>query len=217
MDRHLGEAIECLSGKQPSSHLDTVAVDILENIILEPDLVDAVWHPLGFMYIELLHNNGISLRIHVWSLMQREYASLGWLIHKHNWSLSSYVICGSLKNYIYELVSNREVPTHRIYTVEYQGLTNHLLATEELVSYKILNNELISKGGVYRVEPGIFHRTETKKDTFVATMIMAVDTPGERNEVLGIIDGSKCYTMTRPRCHKEAVRDAVCAVLKNKN
>ena len=212
----LVRAIECLAGHGSISQLDILCEDILNAVMDNPASVEAVWHPLGFMYIELLQKYGTSVRFHIWSAKFPQRTSLGWLIHKHSWGLSSYLMLGSLKNHVYEIASSADPPSSRIYRVGYQGLTNHLVATGNLVSHNLAVTQKVSKGSIYRLAPGIFHRTEVARNSDVATFVLAEDAAGQRNEVLGETDGARLYTMTRPRCSHEEIRQAAGIILKDR-
>ena len=212
----LENVTEYLSGASSMPDCGRAVRNILNSILVVPGSVSAVWHPLGFMYLQLRHETNRTLRIHIWSPLPGEYTGLGWLIHKHNWSLSSYIICGQLENNIYNVSHNSDSPTHKIYAIEYLGLINRLRATDRFVLCKGEASQLQTEGSCYKITPGVFHATVVKSEV-VATMVLATDAPDTTNEVLGDISGAASYLTERRPCCQKAVRRAIHLVLETMN
>ena len=190
-------------------------VAILEEMATRPSSFEAVWHPVGFIHVNLGESNGAGLRLHLWTSIPEEHTGLGWPIHDHIWSLTSYVICGTIKNYLYDVQPNPSVPSHRIYAVKYDGRINYLEATEELISYAVATEETVPQGRIYRVEPGQFHSSEAVKNQLVATLVLAEKTETKSPRVVGALDGERVYVMERHRCADHVLAHEVSKVLQN--
>jgi hypothetical protein len=203
-----------IPGGQPSATLPE-ATAIVEAARREGDLV-ATWHPLGFLDVELAGGEGWSLRLHVWSTFTGDYRGVGWPIHRHDWSLQSRVLCGTLRHHVYE-VEGAGPPTHRLYRIVYGGRTNVLHRTPRMVACRSVRSEPIGPGEDYALEPGIFHSVHITLGTTVATLVHAVRRPGFTNAVLGDLDGAAWYRTERPACAPSslhAVLDLVLALLR---
>jgi hypothetical protein len=172
----------------------------------------AVWHPLGFMDIELFSDSSDILRLHIWSHIPGSYCSSGLSIHKHDWSMSSRVLCGSIENRIYEL-SEQEPPTHRVYEIEYRGTGNRLRATRHTVHCRLKESRTFHAGNAYTLPPGLFHEIVLPDGSITATLVRGIRHPGVRNEVLGSLDAGERYETERVPCEPGAVREAIDLVL----
>ncbi len=194
------------------SRLAPHAQECLHAVRREPAGWKAVWHPLGFMDIELFDDGADCLRLHVWSEVAGPYRSSGLAIHKHDWSMSSHVICGSIENRIYQIVIG-EAATHRVYSIEYHGNANRLRATDQVVHCRLREASRIHSGETYTIAPDVFHDLALPGQGTVATLVRGIRHASFDNEVLGPMDGRAVYETERVRCEPHAVREAIDLVL----
>jgi hypothetical protein len=179
----------------------------------QPAAWKAVWHPLGFMDIELFSTPTDFLRLHIWSELAGSYRSSGFSIHKHDWSMSSHVICGVVQNRVYEVLAG-EMPTHRVYGIEYSGEVNQLRATEREVSCQLRRTDSVSAGATYTLQSDTFHDiAPPPAHATTATLVRGIRHPDVRNEVLAPLDSREVYETERVGCLPDEVRNAVDLVL----
>jgi hypothetical protein len=188
------------------------AIKILEQIHAQPSSVPAVWHPLGFIDLEVSRASTRFTRIHIWSDLAGEYMRASVRIHKHDWRMRSFVICGSLRNRIYSLTSN-DTPTHHVYAIDYNNDVNFLRRTDRVVSARVNRSEFLRRDVWYGLDEGVFHDIEVDRDGTTATLVQGVRQPLFENEVLGELDGPEVYVTARIACDAASVRAAVSLVL----
>ncbi|MCI0540871.1 MAG: nucleoside 2-deoxyribosyltransferase [Verrucomicrobiales bacterium] len=186
--------------------------EYLEDMRNCPGHWRAVWHPLGFIDIELFADLFDSLRVHIWSKLHGAYRSSGLTIHKHDWSMWSHVICGQVENRTFEVLSDG-LPTHRVYRIEYNGTANRLQATGEKVRCAVRDSALFKKGTTYTLAPGVFHEVATSADETTATLVRGIRHTGFHNEILGNLGAADSYETERVPCDESSLRKAVELVL----
>lgn len=186
----------------------------LRAVRRRPDAWTAVWHPLGFMDIELYATPTDFLRLHIWSELAGAYRSSGLSIHKHDWSMASHVICGVVENRIYDVHAG-DAPTHRVYRIRYSpGEVNELCATDREVRCEVRDAQQIHAGATYTLAPDVFHDiVPPTAHATTATLVRGIRHPGLRNEVLGPLDSGDLYETKRVPCEPKDVRRAVDLVL----
>src|SRR5919106_6168094 len=111
--------------------------EIFHSIAYRSCDFEAVWHPLGQMYIKLGKFDKKTLRLHIWLRKKPKIDLLTSPIHNHTWFLTSYILCGSIINRDIECIYQPSIPTHRMYEIIYEGQLNILYPTDLLVSYKV--------------------------------------------------------------------------------
>jgi hypothetical protein len=205
--------IRCLEDKLMTEECHKLLLNGLKEIVLNPSAFTAVWHPVGFIHVNLAESERANLRLHLWVPIPEEFRGLGWQIHDHTWSLTSYVICGSITNSIYSVHTASKMPTHRIYEVKYDGRINYLESTDVLITYKTEEEEVLTRGDIYTIQPRVFHSSDSDLAIVGATLVLSEKT-GEKNpRVIGILEGNKTYTMERYLCNENVLRAQVNKVL----
>jgi hypothetical protein len=187
-------------------------VETLLTIHRRPEDVAAVWHPLGFMDLELHRSGRRTLRVHVWSPVRGDYRGVGWTIHAHDWLLKSHVLAGALDNEVF-VVAPSAAPTHQVYAIEYRGRANVLRPTGRMVACRLERRQRVTQGECYGLAAGVFHRTVVSPGTVAATFVEAIRQPGVATEVLGDVTGAAARVTERPPCDPTAVRQAADLVL----
>ena len=181
----------------------------------DPEDFYAIWHPLGFASFWLWEKGQESVRLNLWSDLPGEYTGLGWHIHKHNWDLASYVLCGYLESRTYRILQNTSNhPTHRVYNIQHDGDMNYLRASPRVVSCELDRVEIVQPGNRYRLAQGVFHSAHAAEGCVTATLVLASEVQGTDAAVLGPLQGVAEYQTERRRCPHWFVREAVALVVK---
>src|SRR4051794_32516353 len=75
-----------------------------------------LWHPLGFVSCVIKESKGDHVvRLHYWPKGERRVKNPDWPIHTHSYHLSSYVLCGVVRDLQYQ----RSSGDRSIYAVKY--------------------------------------------------------------------------------------------------
>jgi hypothetical protein len=180
---------------------------LLEELSRHADQFRAVWHPLGFIYVELLRTAKSTLRLHIWLGSSRRRTPSQLLVHAHTWHLTSHVIAGVLDNSIIQVVSDTTSPTHRLFQIEGSTEEDWIQPTSELVAYQVISTERVGKGNRYTIEPGEFHFTEVPEGVLTSTIVLAVRHPGLTERALGEPHVPE-HRVSRERCTPDEVTDA---------
>jgi hypothetical protein len=191
--------------------MDT-ALRALERVRAQPGSVKAIWHPLGFMDLELSSDGRTTTRIHIWAGFPPASDVAALTVHRHDWHLESLVLCGAVRNTVFD-VADDETGGDRVYTIEYDGDVNRLIASGRVVRTCVAGVDEIQAGQSYALEAGLFHELTLPGSGVTATVVQAVCDPSLRNELLGPVGGRDVYVTRRSSCDPESVRLAVEAVL----
>jgi hypothetical protein len=186
--------------------------EIFNSIVSHPCDFEAVWHPLGQMYIRLGKVNKKTLRLHIWLGQKSKVDLLTSPIHNHIWFLTSYILCGSIINHDIECIYQPPNPTHRMYEITYEGHLNILRPTDLLVSYKVKSSVQFNPGDRYTINVGDFHYTQLATTNVAVTAAVTEDIATTPPISLGPIQG-QIYRMIRPKCLPDEISKAGQAVL----
>ena len=173
--------------------------------------VSAVWHPLGCLYIELLRDARISVRLHVWGIAAGRFSGSGLDVHAHDFDLRSCVLTGAIENELY--AQQPGAATHRLYEIDYEREINLLRASGKLVRCETQSRDLMQAGDVYHIQAGQFHRIRQVGRAPVATFLIASRQEGMRSAVLGPINGRQTYRTVRNPCTAQELRTVIGDVL----
>lgn len=193
----------------------TVAAS-LRQVVSRPDEFEAVWHPLGFMYIKLNKHQRKTLRLHIWLKDSPKINLATSIIHNHIWNLISYVLCGKIINHNLELDYETSIPNYRIYEISYIDQVNMLYPTDSLVGYKIVNTSYHQVGNKYVIKAGDFHYTEPGGSDVTATIVVADTVTNVPPKSLGPIIPA-AHRMERLRANVYEIRSAAQVVLSSIN
>ena len=158
---------------------------LLQEVRDQPRSVEAVWHPLGFIYARLSTEGTSITRLHIWPACMSGGFDASTNVHDHSWNLTSRVICGYLVNHLYEIQCSCESATHRVYEVDYDGTTSYLRPTTKVVRCEHICSVQICEGDRYTIEQRSFHNTQIPAGVLVATLVIAETNTSMRPRVLG--------------------------------
>ncbi|WP_227876019.1 hypothetical protein [Kushneria konosiri] len=169
--------------------------NVLENIQNEAENFSPTWHALGFVHCKLYENESGTLRIHIWPEWERDKSEQVHKIHDHIFSISSYVVCGSVTNKNYSLFESDASceSSFQLYRVKYESNGSSLAPCEEFFQPVVDQEKLVQKGNIYCIDRGVFHELSVNEfeltATFVATHNHDVKDPkmlGNRDNALNI-------------------------------
>jgi hypothetical protein len=145
-------------------------------------------HPSGFIQLDL--SRDASMRLHVWPDEMRSEGEIPCQttktpIHDHKFDMESMVICGSLKQTIYNADLDG-FPTHEIYIADYglkpASVNTILRPTGVRVAVGTRDTEWIEEGRTYYQSYRTFHSSDNYGLT--ATLMMKADIYQEPARVL---------------------------------
>jgi hypothetical protein len=140
------------------------------------------YHPLGFAYARLAAQDGLAIRLHVWSDVARAQEPI-WDIHDHVFGFSSLVLLGSTRNECFEFRLDPKGDVGE-FGVEYDEQGSILTSLGNVGRIYETEATVVRAGGLYTMPPGKLHRT-TPCNTLVATVLRTVQTDVGRVRVIG--------------------------------
>jgi len=134
---------------------------ILEAI-LEQDLWidDFYLHPLGFYYCRLFVSEQNQIRLHIWLKGYAQKKDL--YIHDHFYDLCSWVLCGKIKDYTYEVSNTDKESDYSLFTSSYKNDKNvrTITKTAQSMSVALVSERILSRGDKYYIPRGSFHSND---------------------------------------------------------
>jgi hypothetical protein len=183
----------------PVSNIDKIISFLIKN----GDQYTSKWHALGFIHCEIASFTQGSLRLHIWPSQDRHSQEQIDKIHDHIFSLTSLVLCGTIKNdtYTVDEVSKSEA-SNQSYKVKYQPNSAELQATGNYFKKTLKHQDEIKKNESYTVLAGDFHQSTVTDGTFVATIVATYDHVKLSPRLLGSIDRSESIVRDYVVCEK---------------
>jgi hypothetical protein len=155
-------------------------LNIVQNVfdlIVNQDkwINDFYLHPLGFYYCRLLYNEEHQVRLHIWEPNYKVKEDL--FIHDHFYDLCSWVLCGKIADYTYEVIPTNEKTDYCMFTSSYLTDKNVriLTKTDNFLYIKMKEKRIIKKNEKYIIQRDTFHSNKILFDqsdlttTFVFT------------------------------------------------
>ncbi len=135
-----------------------IAKDIFDLILTQDKWTnDFFLHPLGFHYCRLFYNEQHQVRLHIWEPNYPVKKDL--FIHDHFYDLCSWVLCGEIVDYTYEVDPTNEKTDYCMFTSSYRTDKNvrTLAKTDNFLSVKIKEERIIKKNEKYIIPRDTFH------------------------------------------------------------
>jgi hypothetical protein len=204
-----------LAGPGNEAVLHERAVAVLRALVAHREPPPTAFaHPLGFIYLPLLRMPDATLRLHIWHddgdarrLGDDEISAM----HDHTWDMTSYVICGELRNVLVDVVPEAAAPTHRVFEIHGRGDVDEIRPTETVVRIADTREDKVSAGQTYQMGSDLIHCTRPGPGV-VATLVAARRTSKRIERALGPV-GLPGYRSTRQACPPRRVAAAASAVL----
>ena len=180
---------EIINNKVPTKLKNLIAVLIESNDSYSPN-----WHALGFVHCKLATFSYGTLRLHIWPPQERHSQEQQHKIHDHIFSLTSYVLSGSINNEIYSIQgAQKNVASTQCYNVNYIKGGAKIRATEQYYNETQLSKSLVEEGEHYNVLSGVLHQSTVPESTFVVTIVATYDHKVSAPRLLGSINGPESF------------------------
>lgn len=157
-------------------HSAVWALDITATIALTTELLasrkadrSGVWHPTGFVVVQLWTEGGRCLRLHVWPATSRRLSEPCWPIHDHVWSLRSVILVGSLHTDVYQVLPGRD---HPLFEVQYaDGVKSKLVRQPRGVTLGSNGGQTCTSKCGYALPSRVFHSSAAERESLTATIV----------------------------------------------
>ena len=142
-----------------------------------------LWHPLGFVSCVIRKEEGrFTTRLHLWPKHERRTKNPDWPIHNHVYDLTSYILCGRVRDIQYRLRDGRD---YAIYSVQYSGNNSTVSFANGRTSIEKVTDEIHEAGDQYAVSIGSFHQTKVPMDESAISIVVLSNFANENPLVLG--------------------------------
>lgn len=175
-----------------------IALALLREIARGERDLAAVRHPLGFLCFPALRENEHGVCVHLWTRGIRQTLTTS-PMHAHSWDLTSYVLCGWLRNQHISVRDAADAPTHRVFEVRSRDGLDELRATDRLVCAWPKADSRHAAGSVYLLAAGEFHATVAPEDQDAATVVLSRSRADAADLALGPVH-MPSHAVTRSRC-----------------
>lgn len=181
---------------ESATHVVAAGRSLIALLSDNPKLVAVTEHPVGFAHAKILEEPDLTIRLHIWPIPAIAPQDPPWLVHRHMWPLTSYVIYGSVVNKLYA-VHPHEEGSHRLYSVTYKGGKSIMTATTDRVTCDLESQHEFSVDDRYEVDPAAFHSTCAASGRPTATIAVTGPPTGEPPRVVGALNGRASYRFSR--------------------
>ena len=187
-----------------------LTIGLLDEVAQSRRNVTGVRHPLGFLCLPLERTGGAGICVHVWSDSLPRMRPTTSPIHAHSWDLVSYVLYGSLRNEVIDVIDAPEDATYRVLEVRSGKDVDELRQTPRLVRADVKTVELHHQGHIYSLAAGTFHATAVQGEA--ATVALGSGRRGAMDLSLGRID-TTTHWVRRQRCDRDETTRAAQMVI----
>lgn len=172
----------------------------LDEIAQHRTSIDGVRHPLGFVCLPVERTGEAGVCVHVWSERLTRANPTTSTMHAHSWDLISYVLYGSVRNDVIDVIDAPDNAAYRVFEVRSSGDIDELRETPRLVCSRIRATELKAPGDIYSLAAGAFHTTVVHGEA--ATVALGSSRRGMMDLSLGEIN-RKTHRIRRQRCDRD--------------
>lgn len=173
---------------------------IVARLVDSPYVPPIIWHPTGFLTIEIARTLEPSLaRIHIWPSGKRPVQVTGWPIHAHSWRFASHTLCGTVIDNTYTVTPEDE-GAERLYEATFSSGANRIIATETRVSCRLIASVEYPAGTAHYIPRGTYHATKVNPGTFAATVVLMTEPSHETPYVIGKATGRTAYRKRHIQC-----------------
>lgn len=177
---------------------DVVAAgrQLIEHLAQNPFLVTLNIHPIGFLHAKLADSGRQTVRLHLWPSPPIAPQDPPWLVHRHAWPLTSYVLHGSVINELYDV--DQEADGARcLYAVEYEDQISVMRSIGLLATCERKSRQAYSAGEKYQVNRSEFHSTTAASHEPTATIAVTGTPSDDPPLVVGEAKASPEYRFQR--------------------
>ena len=161
--------------------------ELLAELIDQPERYTATAHPLGFVHALVTEApDKTRVRLHLWPTIPYRQQEPAWLVHRHSWPLTSFVVAGDINDRRFE-VTPAANGDRRLYETTYVGDESVLTASPSLAVCSPAGSRRWRAGEHYVVPQDAFHASVA---TGPAVTIAVSGTPlGTPAVVVGTVNG----------------------------
>jgi hypothetical protein len=178
---------------------------VLDEIAQHRTTIAGVRHPLGFMCLPVERTGEAGVCVHIWSDRLARANPTTSTMHAHSWDLISYVLYGSVRNEIIDVIDTPDDAAYRVFEVRSGADIDELRATPRLVCSELRTTELNHPGDIYSLAAGVFHTTVVHGEA--ATVALGSGHRGMMDLSLGEIT-RKTHRIRRQRCSRDETAHA---------
>jgi hypothetical protein len=180
------------------------ASDVLGEVAQNRTSVAGVRHPLGFVCLPVERTGKAGVCVHVWSDSLAYASPTTSTIHAHSWDLISYVLYGSVRNEVIDVIDAPDDASYRVFEIRSGGDVDEVRETPRLVRCQIRAAEFNHPGNIYSLAAGVFHTTVVQGE---AATVALGNSRGTRDLSLGGIDRTT-HRVWRQRCDRDETAHA---------
>jgi hypothetical protein len=181
------------------------ASGVIGDIAQHRTSIAGVRHPLGFICLPVERTGKAGVCVHVWSDNLACARPTTSTMHSHSWDLVSYVLYGSIRNEVIDVIDAPEDAAYRVFEVRSSGDVDEMCETPQLVRCKVRTAELSHRNDIYSLTAGVFHATVVRGEA--ATVALGRSRRGTRDLSLGGI-GGRTHRVQRQRCDRDETAHA---------
>ncbi len=195
----------------PVSAATATARRLLRPVLAGPDPVRAVRHPLGFVCIPVVRDGPDGVCVHWWHRSSASRLSTE-PVHAHSWDLLSFVLYGTLRNDVVDVVDDGVAPTHRVFEVHSRADgRDEIRRTPRTVHVGAPSSTRNAAGSRYRLRSGRFHASALLAAE-AATLVFGRALPDAVDLTLAALDVTDHATQ-RETCDATETRQVTRTVL----
>jgi hypothetical protein len=191
----------------------TIVKDIFDLMVNQDKWTnDFFLHPLGFYYCRLFYNEKHQVRLHIWEPNYPVKKDL--FIHDHFYDLCSWVLCGEILDYTYEIEPTIEKTDYCMYTSSYRADKNFrtLEKTNIFLSVKQNEGRIIKKNEKYIIHRDTFHSNRILFDhsDLTATFVFTFNHKDNHSpNVVGLSKNEVYYESAPVRISPDKVKELI--------
>ncbi|GHJ53032.1 hypothetical protein Nm8I071_23390 [Nonomuraea sp. TT08I-71] len=207
---------DLILANEDTAQLEALTTSFLHDLASNRGAFDSIYHPLGFIYVPMLKDDGGMLRLHLWLDGGTPEDITTSPYHMHTWNLTSYVHCGSLENQMIKVDAGGPLGPYRVFEIIGNRQRGELQATDEEVRARIDSVERVTAGNVYRIPAGQYHTTVNTSEGDLVTVAYVQKVAGTMERNLGPVN-TPTHIVERQACPPDDVARAARTVLARLN
>lgn len=203
-----------LLARDDPGRLNEQLICLVHELSVGSRTFDAVYHPLGFVYVPLLRARDWTLRLHFWKAGGVPVVGTWrpYMVHMHTWDLYSYVLQGDLVNQVISVEETSRRADFRVFEIVGKDRVSTISPTSTTVRASISSEQRVSAGHFYSLPHGQYHTTLNPSGRDIVTAALVVRVPGTMERTLGPLDGQTHDIVRRPCASSELADHAAAAM-----
>ncbi len=189
---------------------DLFIADMLEHL----EMIGPTLHPYGFIIFKFPNEYlNHQLRCHVWLSNYRNRQMPDWPPHSHNSPLHSFVMKGSVSNFVWEFLPSPS-GKKEIYEVVYIRNKSFITKTGRRGEIRESSNICVPELVNYTIPRNVIHATEVPVGNCAVTLVLLSNKIKGTSKVVGEYDAARRYEFDRLNLESELASQAKRIVLR---